>query len=331
MNGCKSKNILEMFDQTNQNDIPNNDNENLHKIETNSQVELDEIIDEYIANQQSDQCHEDNNKDNNEDNKENEDNNDEKETQKNELICRIIKVHFSEFYDDIYVPFKFFKNGDWKIGKILYDNEDVLFYHDDYLTENDKERFHDIFSKYVIMIEEILSTDNKLYCFLEKWTNTTGLYPKSNLAKSHLRNILNNTKYHDISPAHIAKIYWQISKKYNNDGQSRDKINSEVINYLDDLVLKIKKEKKKFTRIHHEIVYAHVYEQPIDYDPKSAYSISFINCIIMAILDCAERLINLNVYTIHTIINEIIDDDTPLQMIYQHDPKEYGGRKMIII
>ncbi|AYV85070.1 MAG: hypothetical protein Satyrvirus3_1, partial [Satyrvirus sp.] len=46
----------------------------------------------------------------------------------NKIICKLINIQFKEFFDNIYIPFKFFKYENWKINKVLYDNEDALFY-----------------------------------------------------------------------------------------------------------------------------------------------------------------------------------------------------------
>ncbi|XWV24820.1 hypothetical protein QJ856_gp0963 [Tupanvirus deep ocean] len=253
---------------------------------------------------------------------------DEKKMQENKTICRLLNIHLREFYDDIYIPFDFFRNADWNISKILYDNEDILFYNKKYITKVDEERFYEVFDKFILMLEDIFSTNSKLFVFLKKWTDMSHMRWKTNNTKSYLKSLLTERKYQYISPAFTTNLFCEISKKYNNDPQI---VKTEIEKELDNIVKKVKEEVKIFRKIYNEIVMSYVYEFPYNTQEKEIYVKAFINTVILVVLDFAEKLIELNVYAVHPIVKDIIGYYTPLDEINQYDPLENGNRKICIV
>ena len=245
---------------------------------------------------------------------------------KNKIMCRLINIQLREFYDDIYIPYNFFKDGEWNISKILYNNEDSLFYNKKYLTKEDEERFYHVFSKYVTMLEDIFSPDNRLQVFLRNWTDMNHDKWKTNGTKSYLKSILTDRKYQVISPLYVVNIYCECAKKFNND---RDKIKNKLESHLDDIVKNIKKEARLFKEQYHQIVSAYVYEHPIEND--TSYILGFINSIILLILDFAEKLIDLNVYAVHPIVQQIIEYYTPLDEINTYRSSDNTNKKLCIV
>lgn len=176
------------------------------------------------------------------------------------------------------------------------------------------------------MIEDIFSPDSKLYNFLKKWTDTSGIKWKSNGEKSYLKSILTNRKYQVISPLYITSIYCEYIKKYENN---YDKFNGIFEKHLNNIIINFKNECKKFKKQYNEIVDSYVYEHPLTNDPS--YVLGFINSVILAILIFAEKLIELNIYAIHPIVVQLIEYYTPLDEINQYDPSENHGKKLCII
>ena len=246
----------------------------------------------------------------------------------NRTTCRLINLHIKGFYDNLYIPFDFFKEDDWKINKILYNNEDVLYYNKKYVTPYDEKRFYEVFDKFIIMIEDILTPNNKLCSFLKRWTNMDQSKWRIINTKSFLKSLLNNRKFRFISPAYITNIYCDLNNKYKNDNE---KIKSEIIAHLMDIYKKCKMEIKNFEEIYEEIITAYVYEYPIDTSEESAHVSAFINSIVLEILNFSEKLIDLHIYAIHQIINEIIDYYTPLDTINTYKPHEFGKRKICVV
>jgi hypothetical protein len=246
----------------------------------------------------------------------------------NKTMCRLLNIHLREFFNDIYVPYDFFRDENWNISEVLRNNKDILFYNKKYLTEEDEERFNEVFNKYINALEEIFSIDNKLFIFLKNWTDMRDTRWKTNGSKSYLKSLLVDRKYEYISPIYTTNIFLQMSKKYQND---TDKIKLKVENHLNEIVKNVKKEVKAFKKIYNEIITSYVFEYPPDTDEKDVYVLGFINSIIMSILDFAEKLISLNVYAIHAIVTELIVYYTPLDEINQYNPSENHNRKIYIV
>lgn len=243
-----------------------------------------------------------------EDNKENNDNNDNDNdnhdnNKNNQTLCKQLKIHLKDFYDNIYIPFNFFKDNNWNINKVINDNDDALFYNKTYLTPTDEDRFYQVFDKYVIMIEEIMSPTNILSIYLKKWTDTSKKIWKSLPNKSFLKKILTTDKYQYISPNYIATLFREINIKFPDQP---DKIREEMRQQLNNLRKEIKTEINSFKNIYKKIIQSYVFECPLNYNETRYYVKGFINSLIMAIVNFSEKLIDLNTYAIHSIVVDII-------------------------
>ena len=269
------------------------------------------------------------NKSNNKDNScQSESEEDAKITRENKTMCRLLNIHLREFFDDIYIPFVYFRDGDWNINKILYNNEDVLFFNKKYITNTDENRFYEVFYKFIEMLEEIFSSDNKLYIYLKKWTDMTNLKWKSIVSKSYLKSLLTEKKYQYISPSYTANLFYNTCKKHNND---LEKVKVETEKHLNEIVKRVRKEIREFRDLYNDIVVSYVYEYPYNTTEQNLYVKAFLNCVIIAILDFAEKLINLHVYAIHPIVEDIIGYYTPLDEINSYDPKENKNKPLCIV
>ena len=242
------------------------------------------------------------------------------------IICRLCKIHLPDFYDNIYIPFSYFKFDEWEISKVIYNNEDALFYNKKYLVEEDESRFNEVFDKYTAMIEEIMSVDSKLLEFLKKWTNMDGIRWRSRQSGSYLKSVFE--KYAVISPVHIANTYLECFKKYSGD---RDKIIEELEGNLDSIIKEFRRESREFRRIYNDIVGDYVYDFPFDKSSVKTYKKGFINSVIIAIWDFSEKLIDLNIYAVHPIIANIIEFYIPLDDIFRYSRRENKGKRLCII
>jgi len=250
------------------------------------------------------------------------------EADENRTACRVLNIHLREFFDDIHVPYDFFKNNDWKVHKVLYDNEDALFYNKKYLTEDDKSRFYEVFDRYIAMIEEIMDPNNKLINFLKRWTDMSGTRWRTNGSRTYLKTVLLDPNYQFISPLYTTELFCYLSRKHQFDN---DSIRIEMEKHLDILTQKIKKEIRTFKKTHKETVMAYVYEFPLDVSSKRIYVLAFVNSVILSIIDFVEKLLDLHVYAIHPIVNQIIDIYLPLDEINQHKSAKNGGGRMYVV
>jgi len=162
----------------------------------------------------------------------------------NHTICRMMNIQLKEFFNHIFIPYSYFKNDNWRISKILYNNEDVLFYNENYLAESDKPKFYEVFDRFIIMIEEILSTNTKLYSFLKKWTNTNKMRWCNNSDRSYLKSVLTDRDYGLISPTYVTNIYCDLSKKFQNFNKTKE----ELELHLNEIINQVNKEIKIFKK-----------------------------------------------------------------------------------
>lgn len=245
----------------------------------------------------------------------------------NQEICRLIKLQIKDFFRYIYIPMGFFRDDNWEINKILYENKDCLFYNKIYLNDKDEAKFDEVFNKYVTQVESILSKNN-LLLFLKKWTNMTEENWTIKKNNSYLRTVINN--YPSISPLYISNFYCSLYKSHE---MTDDKVKTELEKNLNGIMKNVKKEIKNFTKIYDAIIESYVYKYPIsneNFSPKN-YVHKFLNTLLLSILDFCERLLCLNIYTLHPIVLEIINYYTPLDEINTFDPAENGNRKLYIV
>lgn len=248
--------------------------------------------------------------------------------EENRTVCRLFNLHMSDFYDNIYVPFRFFKKGGWDIVKVLNNNEDSIFFNKLYLPGKDLDRFYDVFDKYITMIEDIMSPDSLLISYLKNWTDMSGIKWKENKNKSYIKLILSKTKYSIISPLYIINLFHQLKKTYENN---TPKIKSTLEEKLDEVVKEARTIKKEFKKIYSEIIDMYVYEYPLDEASSENYVKSFINTILTTIFDYAEKLIDINIYAIHPIFIGISNDFLPLDEINSFDPSENSNKNLYIV
>lgn len=226
-----------------------------------------------------------------------EENNDEK-------MCKLIKTNLPDFYDDIFIPYGYFKSGNWNINDILRENTDALFYNKEYLLSGERKDFYNLFDKYIEFIKLFWEPNSQLNIYLVTWEQ------KEN--PTYLKQIMTDSKYKIISPLYMTDLYKKIFTKYKNDTDVFDKKFKKA---LDKIMIDYQKERNIFKRTFHELVDAYVCEYPIDNQYDDHYIKGFINGILLAIYDFADKLIDLNIYAIHSIIVDIIDYYVPLDTI----------------
>lgn len=229
-------------------------------------------------------------------------------------LCRLLHKHLPDLHDNIHVPYDWFKDGGWNVINILYDNPDSLFYNDICLTPTDKERFNEIFDKYICIVEPIWKLDSDLRKYLENC--------KSDI---YLKKIMTIDKYKIISPVYLLDIY---KKKWNICKGDHELVDQKYKKHLDKIMASYKTEIKKFKSEISKIVTAYVYEYPIfsNEEINLGYVKGFINSIILTILDLAEKLISLNIYAIHAIIYDIVNYYIPLDEINMYNESDNDGK-----
>ncbi|BCS83287.1 hypothetical protein QLL95_gp0836 [Cotonvirus japonicus] len=248
------------------------------------------------------------------------------EMKKNRIVCCMIKRFISDFFDNIYVPYKYFRKDSWNILETLNNNEDILFFNKNFMTKSDKDRFYEVFDKFVIMVGEILCSDSDLYECLKNMPDTSIHRINKNSDEYYILSLFNNRKYCYISPVHILQIYDKYSRKYTDQNL---KLKTE--NELNSIIKNVRKEINIFKTTYDNLTMSYVCEKPFDNAETDTYVKGFVNSIMLEILDFAEKLIDLNIYAVHIIITEIIDYCIPLDDINAFDPNDNDGRYIFIV
>lgn len=229
-------------------------------------------------------------------------------TPSNERICRLISSHIEHFFDFIYIPIDYFSTENWKIKEVLYDNKDALFYDQKYLSYD---QFHEIFDKYISMLENIFSSSGKLIFYIEQ----LNYLANANL----LKRLIVHKKYRYISPSYIANIYdasirkekyWDVEKKLSE--------------HLDGIYSTAKKEMVQFKKHFLSIIMYHVYWFPFRTN-------KLLEIVIKFILNFTEKMLGLNIYAIHPIVNNVVEFYLPLEEIIEYDLENNDGRELVIV
>ena len=248
-----------------------------------------------------------------------EDDLEELQTKDVEEMCKLLKKHHTDFFDDIWIPYQFFNKHNFKISTIVRENKDALFFNEEYMTDADKNKFNEIFDKYCLMIEQIFVLDSQLGKYLKIWSKKK--------EASYLKIIMTEDDYQIINPVFLADTYKKLHLECKPNNELLDKKYKEC---LDGIIEKFYAERKEFEDLYHEVIDTYVHEYPLEMDETYYlnYTKGFINSIILLVMDFAEKLIDLNIYAIHPVINNVIEYYVPLDLIYTHEDKK---RKNIMV
>ncbi|ANB50708.1 hypothetical protein [Powai lake megavirus] len=244
--------------------------------------------------------------------------------EKNKKICRLLKKFIKNFYDNIHIPYHFFKENKWNISKTLNNNEDVLFYNEEFLISLNSDRFYEVFDKYILLMDDIFYPKNTLNLFLKKISKIN--IDDNNIAK-YLINIFNNKKYRFISPEYVINKYFDYKNNSNNEHDIRTQLND----HLNEIMDKVRNHVKNFKMVYHEMLSHFISERPMDQDLQKNYVLNFIGSVLISIFDFCEKIIELNIYAFHPIVLNIIESTLPLDDIFLHEPEKYKNKIMIVV
>ncbi|AUV58546.1 hypothetical protein [Bandra megavirus] len=244
--------------------------------------------------------------------------------EKNKKICRLLKKYIKNFYDNIHIPYHFFRENKWNINKTLNNNEDVLFYNEEFLTSSDSDRFYEVFDKYILLMDDIFYPKNTLNSFFKKISKID--VDDNNIAK-YLIHIFNSKKYRFISPEYVINKYFDYKNNFDNEHDIQTQLND----HLNEIMDKVRNHVKNFKIIYHEILSHFISERPMDQNLQKKYVINFINSVLISICDFCEKIIELNIYAFHPIVLNIIESTLPLDDIFLHEPEKYRNKNMIVV
>lgn len=239
-------------------------------------------------------------------------------------ICRLLRLNIPDFYDNIYIPFDYFKAGKWDVLNVISENKDAIYYNKTHIYPKNKKYFDKVFKVYLETIMEIFNPKHNLFVFFEKWTDTSGVNWRGIKQKTYLYSLLHNSDYSHFSPIYLHDLYLEAIKKY---GPELSLVKKRVETILDAQLEKVGKILENFEEDFIKIVDNFVYVK----DSKKVLESDLINNTIVLILKYTEKLLKENIYCIHPIISGIIDFSLPLDDIYTFDPDEHDGMELIIV
>lgn len=245
----------------------------------------------------------------------------------NKAICQLVDAQLEHFFSDIGITLDLLEEEQWDIDGVIGTDRDPLFYYEEYYfsTPEAKERFEAIFARYTAMIIENLRPDNQLIRYLDNWQRIKARNPRAKI-RSFLRATLKHKDYQMFSPVFIANMYADrienIKDRNNlrNSAKKKHMIRAEIEQELD-------KRLETFDEVLAEFnSYYTIQRKLFLYSPEEDNTIAgkkFICNMMVGIMNLAEQLINLNVYAIHSIISEIINEFTPLFGVIEMDECEF--------
>lgn len=269
---------------------------------------------------------------------------------RNRKFCRLIKVQMPSFYDNIFVPYHYFRDGRWDIRQIIYENTDALFYSEKYMSSSDQTKFEKLHLDYFNVIAEIMDPEGKLYRFLDKWTIQRGPFAKWRDSRegSHLKNLI--LKHDRISPFYFIDLYADAIKQ-NIEGTieaRKENIIAIMSKKIEVRVKNIRRHTIIFKKRYDALVSSFVFNYPIDFghdarerehgacddisfaDKIAKYEFNFVSKLLKSILNFADKLMSLDVYAVHAVITEIIDNFFDIDNCILHHKKKDKERIIIV-
>ncbi|QGR54049.1 hypothetical protein [Moumouvirus maliensis] len=244
-------------------------------------------------------------------------------TNQNKTTCKLLK-NITNFYDNIYIPYKYFQNDKWNVNKTLNNNEDVLFFNQEILFEEHFDRFYEVFDKYILLMEDIFNPKNMLNPFLKKISD---IDIENNEKAKFLIKIINSRRYKYISPEYIINRYVEIK----NQQQDESEVQNILREDLNEIISNTKKYVKEFGEEYKHHVCKYISEYPFEENLQKNYTKTFLNNVLLSIYDCCDKLLDLKIYACHVIILGIIDSTLPLDDIYFYEPENNKNKSLIIV
>lgn len=256
----------------------------------------------------------------------------------NYTSCRLINMHMRKYFDDIYVTYRMFRDGEWDVSKVLYQNEDILFYSKRFVPNQDRSLFDPVFTKYVSMLENIFDQRNMLMAYLRMWTDMSKPRWKANNKKSYLLNLING-KYRIIDPSYTVTVFHDNRLQYAARPGSSKKtiarsmalIQTKTEEHLNQIMSNVNRILRVFNRNYKRLVNTYVYGHSSKETTRELYLKALLNCTSLSIFEVADKLIDQHIHAVHPLINDIIEYYTPIDDLLTYNPADHGGKPLLIL
>jgi len=226
----------------------------------------------------------------------------------NKKICQLLGTHFDRFYDNIGVEIKLFRRENWNFMQVIADNEDVLFYNEQFMSDTNKLKFCLVFPKYISLVKQNFLTTSNLFVFL----NNLHISDKTN----YLKNIMIDKKFCLISPSYIMELYVHYLTLYKRQHHViQRKMEAKLLNILKCTMTNI----YQFADQYELLVDVYVREFPITKQSIDDHKNNFLHNVFDMILNFIDKLVDLNIYAIHPIIDNVTSFHMPFDVMNLND------------
>lgn len=201
-------------------------------------------------------------------------------------LFKVIKT-FTNFLDNINISLQDFRRNKYDIVSTLNESKNDFYFDELRITNDNEKEFVIIFEKWCNMISSILELYN-------------------HIPSIHLDNfieIANTDKFDIFSPVNLLDKYILL---FNNDKNSQN-IQEFSKKYYNDYKI-VKKNYKLFDRKYKSLIGQFVLCSPENYDLLTDYFTNFSNSLFETILEFCKNMINMNVYAIPRLINDVISE-----------------------
>jgi hypothetical protein len=175
------------------------------------------------------------------------------------------------------------------------------------------------------MIEGIMDPKSKYVKYMDSCTDKSAKKWTKLPNNGGINTLLSVDRYKMLSPKFIIDTYIPFSTLSNIESLNK------TMEILEVIISKVKKEISKFKSHYLNTLHEHISKFPIMDSKKKELGNNLMKDIFLLILKFANNMIILHVYPIHTIVNSVINEYTPLDNITSHDPDDYEGRDIFVI
>lgn len=213
-------------------------------------------------------------------------------------LHQINKV-YTNFLDNICLTQVEFRNCLYNVNKVLQNKNYFFSYDKTRITQENINAYELVYEKYCNIIKSIFELNLKK-------TQILNLKPAIELS--------NTDKFDIFSPKYIIDTYASICE--NNDNQT---VYMKMTADLEKKYKKVKKYYKLFNKKYYSLINKFILNCPENLELMYNYQTTFLNNLLKVVIDFCNYMIDINVYAVPLLINNVVTLYTPMDTLHQID------------
>jgi hypothetical protein len=205
-------------------------------------------------------------------------------------ICNNFRENYPYFYKNICISRSQFRIHDWDVKETIYNNEEIFFFDEDYLSNEDQEFFYRILRRFYLLIKKIILK--------------IPIIDMSDLQSRQFKHFICHKYYRYISPIVIYKIYSENTNDIN-----------KIVNELNSIVVKMNNILKEYRYEYDKLVDFYVYGMPLERKNHRNYLHGFVNSILLLIIHYTNKLMDENIYAAPFLLRKINQEYFSIKII----------------